>query len=173
MRLLCYGLWAALAGAFIPAMAVLNSRLGRTLGAPEHAVVMLFAVGLSVATLYGLLSTGRLPTFATWGHALPQDFLGGVIVAFYILSVTLLVPRFGLVNTILCVMTSQIISAAVIDHFGLFGATGRPMTALKVAGVALLLSGLMVTQTADRRATARAPVETKASPDLKGVEGSS
>ena len=38
-------IWAALAGAFIPVMAILNGRLGKSMGEALHASVILFGVG--------------------------------------------------------------------------------------------------------------------------------
>lgn len=46
-----FAAWAALAGAFIPLMAVLNARLGRPLGEPVHPVGALRALGLALLTL--------------------------------------------------------------------------------------------------------------------------
>ena len=52
-------------------------------------------------------------------------FLAGLLVAFYVLSITWVAPRFGLGNAIMCVLLGQLISAAVIDQFGLMGAMVR------------------------------------------------
>jgi transporter family-2 protein len=147
-----YALWAAAAGAFIPVMAVLNARLGKALGAPAQAPVILFAIALAVALAASAALTGALPSPAGLRASAPVTYLGGVIVAFYVISVTILAPRFGIGNTILFAMIAQILTAATIDHFGLFGAAIRPVTALRAGGLALLLLGLVITQLADRRA---------------------
>jgi transporter family-2 protein len=144
-----YALWAVLAGAFIPVMAILNARLGKALGAPTHAAFILFAVGLVVTGAASLLFAGRLPLPAALGAVAPANFVGGVIVAFYILSITMLATRFGVGNAILFAMAAQIVTSAVIDHFGLFGATLRPMTVVRAAGIGVLLVGLTITQLAD------------------------
>ncbi len=99
-------LWSAAAGALIPFMAVLNSRLGKQLGEPIHAAALLFAIGLTVVICASLILTGRLPDLKGIANASPFDFAGGLIVAFYVTSVTFLVPRFGVGNTILFVMTA-------------------------------------------------------------------
>jgi hypothetical protein len=54
-----YALWAALAGAFVPVKAVLNARLGEALGAPTHAALVLFAVGLVATGAASLFFTRR------------------------------------------------------------------------------------------------------------------
>ncbi|MEQ1511993.1 MAG: DMT family transporter [Lysobacteraceae bacterium] len=146
MMYLRYAVWASMAGMFIPVMAVLNARLGRTLGEPLHAAFILFAVGLLATGLASLAFTGRLPSPAALRLVAPINFAGGAIVGFYIFSITLLAPRFGVGNAILFVMTAQIFTSAAIDHFGLFDAAVRPMTALRAGGLALLLAGLWISQ---------------------------
>ena len=54
--------------------------------------------------------------------------LGGFLVAFYVLSVTWIAPRFGVGNAVFCVLLGQMLAASVIDHFGLFGAVARPLS---------------------------------------------
>ncbi len=143
--------WAGLAGAFIPAMAILNGRLGRALGEPLHAPVILFGVGFLFCLTCALLLTTSLPNLGALKHARPIDFLGGVIVAFYVISATLLAPRIGVANFIVCAVSCQILVSVVIDHYGLFGAAIRPFSMTKFIGVSLLISGLIITQLSDAK----------------------
>lgn len=83
-----------------------------------------------------------------------MNLSGGLIVAFYVLSVTLLAPRFGIGNAILFVMVAQIFTSAAIDHFGLFGAILRPVSLLRAGGLAVLLLGLVISQVAAQKAIA-------------------
>lgn len=138
-------LWAFVAGAGIPIMASLNGALARVVGSTPAAAVVLFALGLLVS--FGvLLASGTLPSAAAWQQVPPQAYSGGLIVAFYILSVTFLTPRFGVGNTILFVMVAQIITSSLIDHFGVLGAVQRPLQPLRIIGLVILLVGLAVTQ---------------------------
>jgi bacterial/archaeal transporter family-2 protein len=140
-----WALWAFVAGAGIPVMASLNGSLARTLDSTPAAAVTLFAVGLLAATAV-LVASGTWPGIAAFAKAPPQLFAGGLIVAFYILGVTFLAPRFGVANTILFVMVAQIVTSSLIDHFGILGATQRPLQPLRMAGLAILMLGLAVTQ---------------------------
>lgn len=141
-----YAIWAACAGAFIPVMAVLNARLGKALGEPMHAAFLLFAVGLLATGLASLLLTGRLPSLMLMRQVEPVNYGGGLIVGFYVLSITMLAPRFGVGNAILFVMAAQIFTSAAIDQFGLFGAVVRPATAVRFTGLALMICGLVLSQ---------------------------
>ena len=151
MKPLLYAIWSAAAGALIPLMAVLNARLGRSLGAPTLAPVVLFAVAFSAALCVHLIGSARWPTGQHLQQLRPIDLAGGLIVAFYVLSVTLLAPRIGVGNAILFVMVAQIFTSAAIDHFGLFGAVVRPLSGLRLVGLTVLLLGLAVSQLSDTR----------------------
>lgn len=144
-----FALWAAAAGALIPVMAVLNGRLGRGLGEPLHAPVILFVVGLLACVATALLSTRSLPNPVMLADVNALNLAGGLIVAFYVISATLLAPRFGVGNFILFAMVAQIILAAAIDHFGWFGVTPRPVNLMRAGGITLLLVGLLITQLAN------------------------
>jgi len=144
-----FALWAAAAGALIPVMAVLNGRLGRGLGEPLHAPVILFVVGLLACVATALLSTRSLPNPVMLADVNALNLAGGLIVAFYVISATLLAPRFGVGNFILFAMVAQIILAALIDHFGWFGVTPRPVNLMRAGGITLLLLGLLITQLAN------------------------
>ncbi len=140
--------WAAAAGAFIPVMAVLNARLGRVLGEATQAAIILFLVGLLAACAVSLFASGKVPNFQLLAQAKVMDFAGGLIVAGYVISVTLLAPRFGIGNVILFAVAAQIVTSAVIDNYGLFGAAMRPVDGFRLLGIGVVLSGLVITQLA-------------------------
>ncbi|NJM55255.1 MAG: DMT family transporter, partial [Verrucomicrobiae bacterium] len=150
---LLYAAWAFAAGAGIPIMAVLNSGLARVLGSASAAVVVLLLVGLAAAIVVLMITGGVRVSEVQPVAAVPWMFAtGGLIFVFYIFSVTLLVPRFGVANTILCVVVAQIVVSTVIDQFGLFGMPVRPVDGLRLVGLGLVLAGLVVTQSSSGRA---------------------
>ncbi len=142
-------IWAALAGAFIPVMAILNGRLGKSMGEALHASVILFGVGFLFCLTVALVLTKSLPHATDLANAKPIEYLGGFIVGFYVISATLLAPRIGLANFIVCAVSAQIIISVVIDHYGLLGATIRPVNITRIIGVGLLIAGIIVTQISD------------------------
>jgi bacterial/archaeal transporter family-2 protein len=125
-------------GVGIPIMAALNSRLGAQLGSPWAAAFLLFVLsavisGVAMAFL-GLPQRG-------WFSAPPLYYAGGLLVAFYVLSITWTAPRIGVANAIFFVLVGQIVAAGLIDQFGLFGALKSPLTAQRFLGIALMLVG--------------------------------
>jgi transporter family-2 protein len=132
-----------LAGFGIPVLAALNAQLGARIGSPPAAATVLFAVALLAALAAALLTAGLAPIQKVPDQ--PSYLLaGGLFVAYYVLSVTWVAPRFGVGNAVFCVLLGQLISAATIDHFGLFGAVVRELSLLRAGGSAFMTAGLLM-----------------------------
>lgn len=132
------------AGFGIPILAALNAALGVRLGSPFAAGVILFVVAL-LAAIFVLLITG--PSAILEAPSAPKHlFLAGFLVAFYVLSITYVAPHFGVGNAVFFVLLGQLIGAAAIDHFGLFGAQVNVLTLTRVIGISLMAAGVFVTQ---------------------------
>ena len=134
------------AGLGIPVMAALNALLGKLISNPAGAVIILLLVALSAAAVT-LISTGGA-SLAAVVSAPKYLFLGGLFVAFYMLSITAISPHFEVGNAVFFVLLGQLISAAAIDHFALFSADESPVTLLRAAGIAVMALGVWLTQQA-------------------------
>jgi transporter family-2 protein len=130
-----------LTGVGIPILAALNGGLGARLGSPLAASVVLFGLALAIA-LAGAALTGSLGAIRVGGNIPFAFHFGGLFVAFYVIAVTFIAPRFGVGNAIFFVLVGQLASAAVIDHFGLFGSLRYPIDARRIAGIALMVAGV-------------------------------
>ena len=135
------------AGIGIPILAALNAQLGNRIGSPAAAATVLFVVALCVATVAMLLTT-QAAALANVPAQPKYLLLGGFFVAFYVLSVTWIAPRFGGGNAIFCVLLGQMLAASVIDHFGLFGAVVRPLSLMRASGIGLMALGVLLIQRA-------------------------
>ncbi len=134
------------AGVGIPVLAALNAALGRHIGSPAVAATVLFVVALGTAAIVAMLTN---PGAASKLAGAPKHlFLAGTLVAFYVLSITWIAPTMGVGNAVFFVLLGQLISAAAIDHFGLFTAQASPLTLTRTAGIALMAAGVFVTQKA-------------------------
>ena len=143
-----YALIMLAAGIGIPVLAALNASLGRTIGAPAAASVVLFAVAFSTAFVV-MLITGPAAIAKVAGA--PKHLLfAGMLIAFYVLTITYIAPHFGVGNAVFFVLLGQLISAALIDHFGLFGATQTPLTMIRAAGIVVMAGGVFLTQITGR-----------------------
>jgi bacterial/archaeal transporter family-2 protein len=125
-------------GVGIPVMATWNSRLGAELESPWAAAFILFVLGAMICGI-AMLALG-LPKFG-WFGATPIYYAGGLIVSFYVLSITWTAPRLGVANAVFFVLLGQIVAAALIDQFGLFGALKSPLTTQRIIGIVFMLLG--------------------------------
>jgi len=129
-----------IAGIGIPIGAALSAGLGRELSSPVGATAVLYAVGFLIALV--ALGFAGMPDFGRMSSIPPQYFGGAVFVVFYVLTVTLLAPRIGVGNAVFFVLLGQLVSSAVIDHFGLFYALREPLSLRRGAGIAVMALGV-------------------------------
>ena len=141
-----YAITMLAAGIGIPVLAAMNAALGRHLGAPMLAGAVLLAVGFLTALVVALITgPGALVKLASAPRHL---LLAGLLLAFYVLSITAIAPKFGVGNAIFFVLVGQLLSAATIDHFGLFGAQSVPLSWSRLCGLLLMATGVVLTQKA-------------------------
>jgi len=142
MQIFFAGLMLA-TGIGIPVMAALSASLGTRYGSSAFAASVLFLVALSISVVYLFTVEGGLRPFPK--TPVPFYFyLGGVFVAFYILSVNWVAPRFGIGNAVAFVLLGQIISMAVIDQYGLLGAATHTITFQRLIGLVLMSAGVFL-----------------------------
>ncbi|MEE2945630.1 MAG: DMT family transporter [Pseudomonadota bacterium] len=140
-----YALVMLAAGIGVPILAALNAGLGKSIGSPSAASVIALCVALLVA-LVVIVVTGDIGKMKAIPLA-PKHFLcAGFFMAFYLLSITFVAPKFGVGNAVFFVLIGQLISAAAIDHFGLFGAQISPLSLTRAAGIGLMAAGVWLTQ---------------------------
>lgn len=136
-----------LGGVLIPITAALSGAMGRTLGNPNVAAFITIAGAFLMVLAYSLAtgSTGGVSLEAITRAPVLQ-LLAGFGIAFYILSITYVGPRFGVGNAIMLVVAAQIASSAVIDQFGLFGAPQKPVDAVRAIGLVIMVVGVVIAQ---------------------------
>jgi transporter family-2 protein len=141
-----YAIIMLVAGIGIPILAALNAALGARIGSPAVAATVLFAVAFG-ATAIVMLATGS-QAITKIVSAPKHLLLAGLFVAFYVLSITHVAPHFGVGNAVFFVLLGQLVSAAAIDHFGLFGAQLSPLNWVRITGISVMAAGVWITQLA-------------------------
>jgi transporter family-2 protein len=129
------------AGIGIPLMATLNAGLGKQLASPGAATFILYCVGLVIAFAV-MMASGGLPAADKFRGIGPHFYMGAVFVVFYIVSVTWAGPKIGIGNAVFFVLLGQLIAAAAIDHYGLWGAVQFSITGKRVLGIAVMALGV-------------------------------
>src|SRR5829696_7847212 len=139
---LIFAAWSFLAGAGIPLIGVLNSGVSRSVGNPFAATSVMFGVAALVAFGITLPLYGH-PTLAQLGSAPPVSYAAGLLIGFYGLSATVIIPRFGAASFIAYILIAQLLTSAVIDQFGLFSLERRPLDTMKLIGLLVIATGIV------------------------------
>jgi len=141
-------LWAILgvcAGAFIAVQAPINAELARGLGMPVAAAAASFLTGaVALAALSFAFSAAQGVTIG-WRVPPPWLFIaGGLLGAAYVTSVIILTPKLGAAATMALIVAGQLIAGMLLDRIGFMGMAVREITAGRLIGVLLLLSGALM-----------------------------
>jgi transporter family-2 protein len=142
--LVLLGALAVIVGALIPVQAATNAAMSRAIGSVAITSLALFAIGFVAVAAWTIVIREPLPSLATLRQVPPYGWLGGLIVASYVIAITFLAPRLGVGNAIRLVVTGQILAAVIIDHLGAFGAVVQRLTIGRAIGAGLMILGVIL-----------------------------
>ena len=138
-------LMAVISGALIPVQAASNAALARVIGGNVPFAALTLFITAALATGVVVLASGRgVPDVATLKEAPWWSYSGGLIVAFYVFTITFLSPRLGVGNAIALIVAGQVFSALTIDHFGLMRSLTFALTPARVLGALLMVAGVFL-----------------------------
>ncbi len=75
-------------------------------------------------------------------------WIGGVVGAIYVGGAAAVTPKLGAGGFLACVVAGQMVVAMLVDHFGLMGIEAKPVNLVRLAGVGLILGGVLLVQLA-------------------------
>jgi len=134
----------ALIGVALSLQVGLNSVVRVHVGSAAGAALINFIVG-TVALAAALLlmrspvpSTAQLAGIPWWG------WLAGFAGASYVAGSAVLGPLVGGAAFIALIVAGQMTGALLLDHYGALGFPERPVTVLRLAGVALVVVGVVL-----------------------------
>jgi transporter family-2 protein len=138
--------WLALglvAGAALPAQGAVNAQLRADLDAPMAAALLSFLVA-TTGMLVLLAAGAARPRLEPLREVPWWGWLGGLVGASYVTSVFLLIPEIGAAPTIALTVAGQQAASVLVDRYGLLRLPARPVTRARLAGVGLLLAGVLL-----------------------------
>lgn len=143
-----------LGGVLIPVTAALSGAMGRALGNPTLAALIVISGSFAMVLAYTLATGSASFSLAALRQVPALQLCAGLGIAFYLVSITYVGPRFGVGNAVMFVLVGQLMSSAAIDHFGLFGAPQKPIDLLRALGLVIMVSGVIIAQIAANNAKA-------------------
>lgn len=135
---------AVLAGAVLPLQAGINSKMGQLVQSPVISSFISFVTGAVALLVYMVLSRVPLANL-TYARTAPAFlWIAGLLGAFYVTSVILLLPRLGAALTFGLVIGGQMLVSVIFDHFGVLGTPVHPFSAMRLVGILLVVAGVIV-----------------------------
>jgi transporter family-2 protein len=132
-----------LAGGATALQAPTNARMMTAVGSPVNAAFVSFAVGTAALGIAALVMQTRPDLTAA--KALPwYAWVGGLYGAIFVVSAAWAVPRLGVALTITLMVAGQLLISLMLDHFGAFGVPVQPLNLGRIAGVALVIAGVLM-----------------------------
>lgn len=128
-----------MAGALTPVQALFNFKLAKAVNNTITSALISFLVGTLI--LLGYLLYKKQLRFDLVNVVKTEPYwiwLGGVIGAYYVVTLTYIVPKVGSSLAFSLVIAGQLIISLLVDHFGWFGVPVSPITIKKVMGIVAL-----------------------------------
>lgn len=139
-------LLVAIGGAGLTVQMAWNARLRTATGSPVlTTLISVFVSLLSVALVWasGATNRGSVPAF----NSLPKwAWFGGIFAAYYLVASLIAIPKLGAAAVFSLVIAGQMVGALILDSTGAFGVAQFPITASRVLGTLLLLTGVILIQ---------------------------
>jgi len=130
----------AFTGGLVALQAPINSMLGRAVGTWQAAFFS-FAIGTVALALIAALAKGGLGQLGEVRGLAWYYLTGGLLGAAYITSVLVTVRSLGAGGVVATTIAGQLAVSVVVDQLGILGVAKQPITAARIAGIALLAAG--------------------------------
>jgi len=135
---------ALIAGIVLPIQTALNNRMAVTVGSPILGALISFMIGTLSIFAYALVSGESLSSLTSSKNAPAIAWIGGLLGAFFVTSTIILLPRIGVAMTVSLVIAGQMVTALVLDHYGLLGVPVKEMNLWRISGVLLIVGGVVL-----------------------------
>lgn len=130
---------AFIAGLAVTLQGQFMGLMDRALGTKESIFITYASGGLIITLLMLATGGGNLKNWqgVPW-YAFGAGILGLIIVG----SIGYVIPRLGVAKGFTLIVATQFVIAALIDHYGFFGAALRPMDITRLLGLGLMVVGV-------------------------------
>lgn len=131
-----------LAGIGLAVQPPTNAALAKASGSVWLASLVSFAMGTAI--LFAIWAAADRTMPATLKGAPGWAWLGGLYGACFVAALAYASPRLGLASALTIAVASQLVTALVLDRFGLLGLSAQPISLMRIAGVLLVIGGVLL-----------------------------
>ena len=130
-------------GAATALQAPTNAKMMTAVGSPVNAAFVSFAVGTAALGILAVFFQARPDMVAA--RNLPwYAWVGGLYGAIFVVAAAWGVPRLGVATTIILMVAGQLLLSVALDHFGAMGMPKQPISWGRVAGVLMVVGGVLM-----------------------------
>ncbi len=140
MKILFY-LLPVFAGVAITIQSGINSQLRSAIQHPLLAAFISFVVGTIALAILLIFSKEVLPSMGEYPKIDWYKYTGGLLGAFVVTVTLISVAQIGAGNMFVLIVAGQLITAVLMDHFGVLGMKPNPVSIQKIFGICLLIAG--------------------------------
>ncbi len=130
-----------LAGVAMSIQSGVNSQLRAATQHPVLSAFISFVGGTLALAVLLFLSKQPVPSFQSFSSIEWYKFTGGLLGVAVVYIVLLSVQEVGAANLFVLIVAGQLLTAVVMDHFGVLGMKESPINLQKVLGILLVIAG--------------------------------
>jgi transporter family-2 protein len=132
------------AGVSVIIQQALNAHLRTAIGSAAWSGVVSYFVGLIAIAAFAIVLRQPLPSAAVIASSPWWAWSGGLFGAVFVTLAILLIPQLGAATFIGLLITGQMLTSLVLDHYGWLGLEQRSVDLPRLIGVALLVAGVVL-----------------------------
>jgi transporter family-2 protein len=132
------------AGLSVAVQQVLNGNLRSALNSPAWAGLVSYLGGLLTMAVVLVATREPLPSWKLVSATPWWAWSGGILGGVFIILMILLLPSLGAATLLALVVAGQMVAGIAMDHFGLFGLIQHPVSVSRLAGIALIIGGVLL-----------------------------
>jgi len=140
MKILFY-LLPVFAGVAITIQSGVNSQLRTSIQHPLMAAFISFVVGTIALAILLIFSKESIPCLSQFSSVNWYKYTGGLLGAFVVTVTLISVAQIGAGNMFVLIVAGQLVTAVLMDHFGVLGMKPNPVSMQKFFGICLLVAG--------------------------------
>jgi transporter family-2 protein len=140
MKILYY-LLPVMAGIAITVQSGINSQLRAAIEHPVMAAFISFVVGTIALAILLIFSKNTVPGLQEYSDINWYKYTGGLLGAFVVTVTLISVAQIGAGNMFVLIVAGQLITAVLMDHFGVLGMKSNPISLQKFLGIILIVGG--------------------------------
>ncbi len=136
-----YYIFPLLAGIAISIQAGINGQLRTVIQHPLMAALISFLVGTAALVILVMLGKQPLPPLQVFGQVSWYKWTGGLLGAFIVTVTIISVAKISAADMFVIFVAGQLVTALIMDHFGILGMNPNPVSAQKLIGITLVIAG--------------------------------